>query len=135
MRTLFVCVHNSGRPRMAKAYASYLAQKWKLNVVAQSAGTLGASSINATAAQAMEEIEISLNDQHAKKLTAEMIDRADKVVSMGCRAGAAACPSNFILTDDWALADSAGQPVEAVRNIQDQIREKVESLLKGMDAR
>jgi protein-tyrosine-phosphatase len=115
---------------MAEAYVNHLARKKGLTVTASSAGTMGGKSLNPAAAQVMEEDGVPMTGQEPKLLTSEMIQQADKVVSMGCGVDAAACPANFYLTEDWSLDDPAGQPLERVREIRDQIKARVENLLK-----
>lgn len=126
---LFVCVHNAGRSQMAEAFLRHAATEQGLNVTAESAGTLGAGSLNPMAVKAMEELGISMADHVAKQLDAEMVARADWIVSMGCGVDAAACPAKFLVTEDWGLDDPAGQPIERVREIRDQIRAKVDELV------
>ncbi len=131
MRVLFVCVHNSGRSQMAEAFVNHLAREQGLDVVAESAGTVVGKGLNPVAVQAMAEVGISMEGQHPKLLTPEMAARADKVISMGCGVDADACPATFTLTEDWGLDDPAGKPIEDVRVIRDQIRDRVTSLLNG----
>ena len=133
MRVLFVCVHNSGRSQMAEAYVNHLARKGEMDVTAESAGTLGGKQLNPAAVQAMAEEGISMEGQVPKLLTPEMVGRADKVISMGCGVDAEACPTKFILTEDWGLDDPAGQPLEKVREIRDEIKRRVLSLLGNSD--
>lgn len=126
---LFVCVHNAGRSQMAEAFLRQVATERGLNLTAESAGTLGAGSLNPMAIAAMEELGISMADHAAKQLDAEMVARADWIVSMGCGVDAEACPAKFLVTEDWGLDDPAGQPIERVREIRDQIRAKVDELV------
>ena len=130
MRVLYVCVHNAGRSQMAEAITNHLARERGLDVVASSAGSLGAGSINPMAVQALEEIGISMEGQTPKVITPQMVKDADRVISMGCGVDAAACPAPFIASDDWGLDDPARQPLEKVREVRDQIVEKVEALLR-----
>lgn len=99
-------------------------------LMAESAGTLGAGTLNPVVVQAMEEIGVSVAGHHPKQLTQEMADRADLIVSMGCGVDADACPARFLITEDWGLDDPAGQPIEAVRQIRDEIRVRVEELTR-----
>lgn len=130
---LFVCVHNAGRSQMAEAFLNALVTERGLVMRAESAGTLGAGTLNPIAVRAMEEIGITIATHVPKQLTEEMVARADMIVSMGSGVDAAACPAKFLVTEDWGLDDPAGQPLERVREIRDQIRAKVESLLGSMD--
>ena len=114
---------------MAEAFLNALATERGLSICAESAGTLGAGTLNPMAVQAMEEISISMSSHVPKQLTAEMVARADTIVSMGCGVDAAACPAKFLVTEDWGLEDPAGQPIERVREIRDQIQTKVHTLV------
>lgn len=130
MRVLFVCVHNSGRSQIAEAYVNHFARLRGLDVHAESAGTVGGKGLNPVAVQAMEEDRVSMAGQSPKLLTQEMADRADKIISMGCGVDASACPARFLLTEDWGLDDPAGQSIERVREIRNEIRTIVEALLE-----
>lgn len=129
---LFVCVHNAGRSQMAEALVNRRAAERGLAVRAESAGTEAGSAVNPMAAQAMAEIGIPLDGHFPKLLTQEMADRADLKVTMGCGVDADACPARIYFTEDWGLDDPKGQPLETVRAIRDQIREKVDALLDRM---
>jgi arsenate reductase len=131
---LYVCVHNAGRSQMAEAFTNRLAEEKGIGVRGQSAGTVTGERINPAAAQAMEEVGIPLTGQFPKKITQEMADGSDRVIWMGCGVDAEACPARFLLAEDWGLADPAGQPIEKVRVIRNQIREKVEALLDNLGA-
>jgi protein-tyrosine-phosphatase len=131
MRVLFVCVHNAGRSQMAEAYVNHLARTGGVDVAAESAGTVGGTDLNPIAAQAMEEDGVSLAGQTPKVLTQEMADRADRIISMGCGVDAEACPARFLFAEDWSLDDPAGKPIEEVRKIRDQIKARVQMLLRG----
>ena len=130
MKTLlFVCVHNAGRSQMAEAFANRLAKEQDLEVRAISAGTMGGSELNATAVLAMLEVGIDMTSQHPKVLTQAMVDEADRVITMGCGVDASSCPTRFLATEDWNLDDPAGEPLSRVREIRDQIRDKVRAML------
>ncbi|MBX3117972.1 MAG: arsenate reductase ArsC [Fimbriimonadaceae bacterium] len=129
MRVLFVCVHNAGRSQMAEAFVNFFARQLGLDVVAESAGTLGGKSLNALAIRAMAEVGVPMTGQ-PKLLTQEMADRADQIISMGCGVDAEACPAKFLLTEDWELDDPHGAPIERVREIRDEIRARVLAMLK-----
>lgn len=130
VRILFVCVHNAGRSQMAEAWTNHLAREKGLPVVAESAGTMAGKKLNQTAVDVMREAGISMAGQTPKLLVQEMADAASKIVSMGCGVDAEACPARFILTEDWGLDDPAGQPIEKVRQIRDEIKAHVERLLE-----
>lgn len=134
MKVLFVCVHNAGRSQMAQAYTNHFSVERGLRVHAESAGTIGGKALNPIAIEAMREDGIRLDGQVPKLLTQEMADEADKIISMGCGVDAAACPAKFLLTEDWGLDDPAGQPIERVRQIRDQIRSRVEAMLDEVTA-
>jgi arsenate reductase len=126
---LFVCVHNAGRSQMAEAFVNRLARERGLPVHALSAGTVAGERINPVAEQVMEEVGIPMDGQRPKQLTQEMADKAGAVITMGCGVDAEACPARFLVTEDWGLDDPAGQPIGKVREIRDQIKERVEKLL------
>lgn len=126
---LFVCVHNAGRSQMAEAFVNRLAGERGLAVRGASAGTAMGKGLNPQAVAAMAEVGISMAGQSPKMLTQELVDQAERVVTMGCGVDASACPARFLVTEDWGLDDPAGQPIEAVRAIRDQIRARVDRLL------
>jgi len=125
---LFVCVGNSGRSQMAEAFFNNLA---KGKAQAMSAGTNPASRVDPTVIELMKELGIDLTSHYPKKLTVEMLDTADKVITMGCGVEQA-CPATLTETEDWGLEDPKGQPKEKIRDIRDQIRARVEKLLQEM---
>jgi arsenate reductase len=129
---LFVCVHNAGRSQMAEAFTNKLAAERGLAIRGLSAGTEAGERVNPLAA--MREVGISLEGQRPKPLTQAMADAATRVVTMGCGVDAASCPARIHLSDDWGLDDPAGQPIEKVREIRDQIRERVERLVTELGA-
>ena len=129
---LFVCGHNAGRSQMAEALANHLARERGLPVRAESAGTGPSDRVNPAAAAAMAEIQVPMNGHHPKAMTQEMVDRADRIITMGCGVDVAACPARFLVTEDWGLDDPAGQPVETVRRIRDDLARRVEVLLEEM---
>ncbi len=129
---IFLCVHNAGRSQMAEAFVNHEASARGLAICGASAGTVGGKQLNPVAVEAMAELGISMEGQEPKLMTQEMVDGADKIISMGCGVDAEACPAKFILTEDWGLDDPAGQGIEAVRVIRDQIRERVVELLAKM---
>lgn len=130
---LFVCVHNAGRSQIAEAFLNHLARGSVIGVRAISAGTLGAGTLNPLAVEAMQEVGISMKGHVPKALTQQMADAADLVVSMGCGVDAEACPAKFLVAEDWGLDDPAGQPIEKVRVIRDQIRVRVADLLSRIE--
>lgn len=130
---LFVCVHNAGRSQMAEAFLNAMAAERGLNIRGASAGTLAGKEINPTARAVMAEIGLSMEGQKPKRLTQEMVEAAEKIITMGCGVDASACPARIYVSEDWGLDDPAGQPIEKVRAIRDQIREKVDALLRELE--
>lgn len=128
-RILFVCVHNAGRSQMAEALLNHLARKRGLDVIAESAGTVGGKALNPQAVEAVAELGITMDGHGPKLLTQAMADRADRIISMGCGVDAEACPAKFLLTEDWQLDDPAGRSLDDVRSIRDQIVDRVNRLL------
>ena len=120
---LFVCVRNASRSQMAEAFFNRMA---KGKARALSAGTRLADEINPLVVKAMREVGIDISDNKPKALTMEMVEKADRMVTMGCGAETeAVCPARLIQTEDWALADPQGKPIEEVRRIRDEIEQKV----------
>ncbi len=110
---------------MAEAFLNcYAAGK----AVATSAGTRPASQISQAAVVVMKEVGIDISKQQPKKLTPEMLDGVDKVITMGCGIEGV-CPAGFIPTEDWQLDDPKGKPIEQVREIRDEIEVKVKKLI------
>jgi arsenate reductase len=126
---LFVCVHNAGRSQMAEAFVNKLAAERGLPVRGESAGTEVGERVNPLAVQVMAELGISMEGQKPKQLTQELADASDRIITMGCGVDAASCPARIHLSEDWGLDDPAGQSIERVREIRDQIRSRVEELL------
>ena len=126
---LFVCVHNSGRSQMAEAFFNQLAAN---KASAFSAGTQPASETNPTVVRVMRESGIDIGNKKPKLLTLEMMEKADRVVTMGCGAEKV-CPAAFVPMEDWQIDDPEGPPVEKVRVIRDTIRSKVEKLVKKLE--
>jgi arsenate reductase (thioredoxin) len=109
---------------MAEAFFNRMA---KGRAFAVSAGTQPASEIDPTIKEAMAEVGIDMKGQQPKRLTAGLLDYADRVVTIGCGVEGT-CLASFIPTEDWGLEDPAGQPLEKVRHIRDQVKAKVEKL-------
>lgn len=125
-KVLFVCVHNAGRSQMAEAF---LNAAGSTAFHAESAGTMVADRVNPVVVDAMREEGIDISSQAPKVITQEMADQADLIFTMGCAIDEA-CPATFLPVEDWGLDDPAGQPMETVRRIRDQIRMKVTELLE-----
>ena len=124
---LFVCVHNAGRSQMAAGYLQHLAGD-RIDVL--SAGSAPAEAINPVAALAMAEEGIDITLEHPKLLTAEAVEAADVVITMGCGDECQWYPGKHY--EDWKLDDPAGQTLEAVRPIRDEIRSRIEALVADL---
>lgn len=124
---LFVCVHNAGRSQMAAAYTAHLSGG---AVEVRSAGSAPADSINPAVAEAMAEDGIDISAATPKVLTAEAVRSSDVCITMGCGDVCPVFPGKRYL--DWALDDPAGQGVDAVRPIRDEIKRLVEGLLADL---
>jgi arsenate reductase len=121
---LYLCNHNAGRSQMAAAFTAHLGQD---RISVMSAGSTPASEVNTVAVQAMEELGIDMSGEFPKPVTDEVVHAADVVVTMGCGEACPVYPGKRYL--DWEVADPAGQPMEVVRAIRDDIRRRVENLL------
>ncbi len=126
---LFVCVHNAGRSQMAAGFLQHLAGE---RVEVLSAGSQPADQVNRVAVEAMREEGIDLTAAQPKVLTDDAVQAADVVVTMGCGDACPFYPGKRY--EDWELADPAGQGIEAVRPIRDEIRRRVEELLASLTA-
>ena len=125
---LFVCVHNAGRSQMAAAFVAKLAQG---RVEVRSAGSAPADAVNPAVVEAMREVGVDLSAEIPKVLTAGAVQASDVVITMGCGDACPVFPGKRYL--DWKLDDPAGQGVDAVRPIRDEIRRRVETLLAELD--
>ena len=121
---LFVCVHNAGRSQMAAGFMNHLG-KGRVEVL--SAGSAPKDSINPVAVEAMAEIGIDISDNTPKILTPEAVQQSDAVITMGCGDACPFYPGKRY--EDWVLEDPAGQGIESVRVIRDEIKVRVENLL------
>lgn len=119
---------------MAEAITNHLAKGKAMDVHAKSAGTVGGKQLNPQAVEVLKEIGISLEGHEPKFLTHELVAEADQIISMGCGVDAEACPTKFLLTEDWALDDPAGQDIDSVRIIRDEIVDRVKNLLETFEA-
>jgi protein-tyrosine-phosphatase len=124
---LFLCVHNAGRSQMALGWFDHLAEG---RAVAYSAGSEPADRLNPTAVAAMAEVGIDISHHRPKTWTTAVLEQADVVITMGCGDTCPYVPGTRY--EDWPLDDPAGQPLEAVRPIRDQIRTRVEQLLADL---
>lgn len=124
---LFLCVHNAGRSQMAAGWLRHLAGD---RVTVYSGGSEPASEINPAAIAAMEEVGIDITAEFPKPWTDEIVQAADVVITMGCGDACPLYPGKRY--EDWELEDPAGQGVEAVRPIRDDIRRRVEELMASL---
>ena len=127
---LFVCIHNAGRSQMA---AGFLRELGKGEIEVRSAGTQPGDRVNPVAVEAMAELGIDISQNFPQRLTDESVKASDYVITMGCGDACPYFPGKTYL--DWPLNDPAGQGIEAVRPIRDEIRELVENLIAEIDAK
>jgi arsenate reductase (thioredoxin) len=120
MRVLFVCLHNAGRSQMSAALWERAGHE------ARSAGTTPAERVHREVVEVMEELGIDLSDRVPKKLTTEMAEWADVVVTMGCGDECPYIPGKRYV--DWDLPDPKGKPVDEVRTIRDEIADRITHL-------
>ena len=123
-QVLFVCVRNAGRSQMAAAFLTHLAGG---RIDVRSAGSAPADTINPAVVEAMAEADIDISAQTPKMLTTEAVQASDVVITMGCGDACPIFPGKRY--DDWDLTDPAGQPIGIVRQVRDQIRERVQALV------
>jgi arsenate reductase len=126
----FVCLHNAGRSQMSQAlFEREAAGRHK----ASSAGTQPGDHVHPEVVEVMREIGIDLGDRVPRKLTSELAQRADVVVTMGCGDECPYIPGKRYI--DWELPDPKGKSLEEVRAIRDEIRRRVSELVAELDAR
>ncbi len=124
---LFVCVHNAGRSQMAQGWLRHLAGD---RVEVRSAGSAPGTAINAVATQAMAEVGIDITGEHPKILTVDAVRESDVVITMGCGDTCPIFPGKRY--EDWELTDPAGQGIDVVRQVRDEIRARIEALLEEL---
>lgn len=124
---LYVCVHNAGRSQMAAAYTTALSGG---AVEVRSAGSAPADQVNPSAVAAMAEVGIDMSAEQPKILTTEAVQESDVVITMGCGDTCPILPGQRY--EDWELEDPAGQGVDGVRPIRDEIRARVVALLDSL---
>lgn len=125
---LFVCVHNAGRSQMALGWFKHLAGD---RAVAYSGGSEPAATVNPAAIEAMREVGIDIAAETPKRWTDSEVQQADVVVTMGCGDTCPVFPGTRY--EDWQLDDPAGQPVDAVRPVRDEIQRRVRALLAELN--
>ncbi|MGS0563172.1 arsenate reductase ArsC [Microbacterium aurugineum] len=124
---LFVCVHNAGRSQMAAGFLRDIAGD---RIEVRSAGSMPAQQINPTAVEAMQELGIDITAEHPKVLTTEAVQASDVVITMGCGDACPFFPGKRY--EDWKLDDPAGQGIDAVRPIRDDIRARIQQLVNEL---
>jgi protein-tyrosine-phosphatase len=126
---LFVCVENAGRSQMAEGFFNKYAPK---GYQAISAGTKPISQINPIAVEVMREADIDISNQKSKELTEDMIRNSSNIVNMGCMEKES-CPTLFLQNLlDWNIEDPKGKPIEKVREIRDEIDQRVKELVASI---
>ncbi|MFB9163524.1 MULTISPECIES: arsenate reductase ArsC [Arthrobacter] len=121
---LFVCIHNAGRSQMAAAFLHHLSGG---QIEVRSAGSAPADMVNPAAVAAMKEVGIDISAETPKILTTEAARESDVVITMGCGDTCPIFPGKRY--EDWELEDPAGQGVDAVRSIRDDIHARIETLI------
>ena len=124
---LFVCVHNAGRSQMAAAFLTTLS---KGEIEVRSAGSQPADKVNPAAVEAMAELGIDMSAEIPKVLSTEAVQDSDVVITMGCGDECPYFPGKRY--EDWVLEDPAGQGLESVRPIRDEIKARIEGLIESL---
>lgn len=125
---LFICVHNAGRSQMAAALAAHLSAG---GVHVRSAGSAPTGQINPVAIEVLKERGITLSEAYPKPLSDSVVRAADVIVTMGCGDACPIYPGKRYL--DWDVPDPAGQPIEVLRDIRDDIQGRITTLLRDLD--
>lgn len=141
-KLLFHCVENACRSQMAEGFAKHYSGK---KIEAFSGGSKPAERVDPKAVEVMKEKGIDISNQRPKLVTAEEIEKADYVITMGCGVGVCpVCSDSFVpkgadspmhvdeKTIEWDLDDPSGKPIEKFREVRDEIKEKVRNLLKNL---
>jgi arsenate reductase len=123
---LFACVHNAGRSQMAAAWLERLADPRKARAI--SAGTQPGTRVHPEVLAAMKEVDVDLSGAAPRKLTDELGREATMLVTMGCGEACPLVPG--LRREDWPLEDPKGKPVERVREIRDEVRARIEDLIR-----
>lgn len=126
---LFLCVHNAGRSQMAAGWLRHLAGE---RVEVFSGGSAPAAGVNPVAVEAMAEVGIDIAGESPVRWTDDIVRAADVVVTMGCGDTCPVFPGKRY--EDWDLTDPAGQPIEVVRGVRDEIERRVQLLLDDLDS-
>jgi arsenate reductase (thioredoxin) len=125
---LFLCVHNAGRSQMAAGWLRHLAGD---AVDVFSGGSDPGPELNPAAVEAMAEVGIDISSETPKRWTDEVVRTADAIVTMGCGDACPVYPGKRY--EDWELTDPAGQPIEVVRSVRDDIEQRVRHLMASLD--
>lgn len=125
---LFLCTHNAGRSQMALGYFTHYAGD---NAIAWSGGSEPGNEINPAAIEAMAEVDIDISGEYPKPWTGEIVQAADVVITMGCGDACPIFPGKRY--ENWELPDPAGQGLDAVRPIRDQIDQRIHQLLAQLN--
>jgi arsenate reductase len=129
-RVLFVCVHNAGRSVMSEAFANKIGEG---QVEATSAGTIPSNAPHPEVVEVMKEVGIDVSRHSGTMIDDEMVQGADRVITMGCAVDEGACPAiRYANLEDWGLPDPKGQPLEKVRLIRAEIEQRVRKLVEEM---
>ena len=131
LKVIFACVHNAGRPQMAAAFFNQLADPQKAEAI--SAGTEPGVRVHPEVQVVMQEVGIDLSNAKPQKLTEELVKDTQLLITMGCGDKCPYVPG--LRRDDWPLRDPKGLPTEEIRGIRDEVKSRVQSLLKqeGID--
>ncbi len=124
---LFVCVHNAGRSQMAAGFLTHLAGD---RIDVRSAGSMPGDQINPVAVEAMAELGIDIAGEQPKKLTDDAVIASDVVITMGCGDECPYFPGKRY--EDWVLTDPAGQGIDVVREVRDEIKARIEDLIESL---
>lgn len=129
-KILFVCVENAGRSQMAEAFfRKYMPKGFE----AISAGTNPSAQVNPIVSQAMKEVGIDIENQTPKHISEQIIDESEKAINMGCM-DKESCPALFMKNVlAWQIPDPKGKSIEEVREIRDQIKTKIMTLIKSLE--
>jgi arsenate reductase len=128
MTVLFLCRQNAGRSQMAQAFFERMAPPGHVGL---SGGSSPAPAIHPVVVDAMREVGIDLTGRVPRKVDAEMLALADRVISMGCD-DPAVCDYPGRKVEDWSIEDPSGKPMDRVREIRDELRARVEALVAGL---
>ena len=128
LKVLFVCVENACRSQMAEAFFNKMSKTAK----ASSAGARPASGVYPLAVRVMKEVGIDISQAKPRMLTLEMLEDADRVITMGCAVGDV-CPGAIVETEDWGINDPSGKPIDEFRRVRDIVKKKVERLVIDLE--